>query len=294
MRRAIFSVLTLIASLVTAWAQSDFSLRQFPDDKIMVVAHRGDWRNAPENSVWSIRKAIEAGADMVEVDLKLTKDSVLILMHDRTIDRTTTGKGKVSDHTWEELSNLYLRDGAGHPTQMRIPTLEEALTETKDKIFVNLDQGFDYISIVMPMLEKYEMLDQVLFKGNSDYDTFDQKYGQIKDRILYMPIIRLEKIGKNRAQEIVEDFIKFYHPYGFEFTVGDSEDNMIDFKAIADSGCKVWVNSLWYDHNAGHNDDKALEDPSVYQWYIDNHINIIQTDRISTLVQFLRGKGLKM
>jgi len=66
---------------------------------VMVVAHRGDWRKFPENSIPAIQSCIAMGVDMVEIDLAMTKDSVLILMHDKTLDRTTTGKGKVSDHS---------------------------------------------------------------------------------------------------------------------------------------------------------------------------------------------------
>ncbi len=59
---------------------------------VFVVAHRGDWRNAPENSVSAIKKAADMGADMVEIDIQRTKDSVFILMHDGSIDRMTNGK----------------------------------------------------------------------------------------------------------------------------------------------------------------------------------------------------------
>ena len=59
---------------------------------VLVVAHRGDWRYAPENSIAAIEHSIAVGVDVVELDLQLTKDSVLILMHDSSLDRTTTGK----------------------------------------------------------------------------------------------------------------------------------------------------------------------------------------------------------
>lgn len=293
MKKYILSLLILSLSLNGLQAQCEFSLYNFPQDKVMVVAHRGDWRNAPENSVWAIKKAIEAGVDMAEIDLKMTKDSVLILLHDRTIDRTTTGKGKPSDFTIAELKELYLRDGAGHPTRMRIPTLEEILILSKGKIFLNLDQGFEYISHVFPLLKKYNMMDEVLFKGETDYNTFNKKYGYIKNEIIFMPVVRLEKVGKEKGQKNITDFTKKYNPYGFEFTVGETEENLIDFKPLTDKGLKVWVNSLWFDHNAGHNDDEALENPNVYDWYIKNNINIIQTDRIKELTDYLRKRGLK-
>ena len=285
----IFFSLALLSCAKTE-SNKDYSLYEFPQDKVMVVAHRGNWREAPENSVWAIRKAIEAGADMAEIDIALTRDSVLILMHDRTIDRTTTGKGMPSDYTLAEIKELYLRDGAGHATQMRVPTLEEILIESKGKIFLNLDKGFDYIGLVYPMLEKYEMLNEVLFKGNSDYETFNNNYGHIKDEIVYMPIVRLER---GEGWDLINDFTENYSPYGFEFTVGENEDSLIDFKPLRDKGIRVWVNSLWYNHNAGNHDDVSLENPNVYEWYINNNVNIIQTDRIKELTSFLEKEGYK-
>lgn len=62
---------------------------------VIVVSHRADWRNFPENSLEAIESAIRMGVDVVELDLQRTKDGKLILMHDSKLDRTTTGKGKV-------------------------------------------------------------------------------------------------------------------------------------------------------------------------------------------------------
>lgn len=72
----------------------------------MVVSHRGDWRNAPENSLQAFQNCIDMGVDMVELDLKKTKDGELILMHDGTLDRTTNGTGKPEDYTLAELKNF--------------------------------------------------------------------------------------------------------------------------------------------------------------------------------------------
>ena len=72
-------------------------IRNPKSKNVLVVCHRGDWRNFPEISIPSIESVIEMGADVVELDIQLTKDSVLVLMHDGTIDRCTTGKGRVAD-----------------------------------------------------------------------------------------------------------------------------------------------------------------------------------------------------
>ncbi|WP_294332331.1 glycerophosphodiester phosphodiesterase family protein [uncultured Chryseobacterium sp.] len=287
MKTKFLSLLIFISGIVTA--QKTVSLSRFPDDKIMVVAHRADWREAPENSAWTVRKAIEKGIDMVEVDLALTKDSVLVLMHDKTIDRTTTGTGKPGDYTLAELRKFFLKDGLGSTTQMKVPTLEEILDITQNKILINLDKGFDYISIVYPLLKKRKMLDQVLFKGIETYKEFDRKYGTIKNDIHFMPIIRL---NVKEGWQKINEYTDHYKIYGFEFTVGNTEENMIDFSKVRAKGCKVWVNALWPHHNAGHNDDLVLENPDAYEWFLKNHINIIQTDRPKELIGFLKKRNL--
>lgn len=114
-----------------------------PHSKYVVVAcHRGDWRNFPENSAMAIESIIKMGADIMELDLKMTKDSVLVLSHDKTIDRCTTGKGKVSDYTYEELMQFNLKRAHGVKSDTtHILTLEQALSICKDRICVNVDQG---------------------------------------------------------------------------------------------------------------------------------------------------------
>ncbi|MFY1046106.1 glycerophosphodiester phosphodiesterase family protein [Chryseobacterium sp. GP-SGM7] len=269
--------------------KKEISLSKFPDDKVMVVAHRGDWREAPENSVWAIKKAIEKGVDMAEIDLAMTKDSILVLMHDNTIDRTTTGKGKPSDFTLAEIKKLSLRDGLGVETQMKVPTLEEILEISDGKILLNLDKGFDYIKQVYPLVKKRKMLDQILFKGHESYSEFNQKYGDIKNEIHYMPIIGL---NKKEDLEKIENYIQNYKVYGFEFTVGNTEKYLIDFKTLRKKNVKIWVNSLWPHHNAGNNDDMVLVNPNVYDWYIEKGINIIQTDRPRELIIYLKNRKL--
>lgn len=93
-----------------------------------VIGHRGAKAYAPENTLEGIHTAADMGIEWVEFDVKLTKDSVPILFHDETIERTTNGQGKVADFTYEEISQFecgsHFSDGfAG----IKIPTLEEAI-----------------------------------------------------------------------------------------------------------------------------------------------------------------------
>ncbi len=87
---------------------------------LTVIGHRGARSLAPENTLASIRAAKACGADLVEVDVRLTKDGFLVVIHDETIDRTTDGSGKVEEMTLEDIS--LLDAGSGE----RVPTLTEA------------------------------------------------------------------------------------------------------------------------------------------------------------------------
>ena len=86
---------------------------------VLVTAHRGDWRYAPENSLPAIDNAIKMGVDIVELDVQRTKDGQYILMHDKTLDRTTTGSGLVSEWTLDSIQTLNLKNGCNIKTKER-------------------------------------------------------------------------------------------------------------------------------------------------------------------------------
>ena len=89
-----------------------------------------------------------------EIDPRLTKDGVIVLMHDETIDRTTTGKGKVSDYTYAELQQFNLVDRNGNVTAFKIPTLKECLEWSKGKTILNLDIKDVPLEVMADFIEK--------------------------------------------------------------------------------------------------------------------------------------------
>ena len=132
---------------------------------VVVVSHRGDWRNWPENSIPAIESVIGMGVDIMELDLKLTKDSVLVLCHDKTIDRTTNGRGRVCDNTYDSIRRCVLKTGHGVKTSLKMPTLRVALAVCKDRIAVNIDQGYEYYDLALAITEELGVTEQVLIKG---------------------------------------------------------------------------------------------------------------------------------
>lgn len=109
-----------------------------------MAAHRGDWRNASENSLPAFQYAAAMGADIVELDLKKTKDGEIVILQDVTLDRATNGKGNPTDYTLAELKKLRLKNGLGRVTDNPIPTLREVMVALKGKALVNLDKSYDY------------------------------------------------------------------------------------------------------------------------------------------------------
>ena len=264
----------------------------YEEGKVSVISHRGDWRNTPENSIRAIQNCIDLGVNMVEIDIKKTKDNELILLHDKTLDRTTTGKGLPQDYTLAEIKQMRLRNGAGVATSHQIPTLEEAMIVAKGKIWVNIDKGYDYFDLVEKVLEKTGTTQQVLIKAGLPYQKVVAENKAVLDKLFFMPIIDM---ANPDAMTMVEEYIKNMQPKAFEvcFTqIDQALQNVLD--RIQKSGSKVWINTLWPSHCAGLNDDRAVEEnqqDSIWGKVIEMGASFIQTDRPKELVNYLRNQG---
>lgn len=118
--------------------QDYFTYRE--DKPIIISGHRGGMLPGyPENSIEGCEKTLSFMHSFFEIDPRLTKDSVIVLMHDATLERTSNGTGKVSDYTYEELQQFNLKDRQGNLTPYKIPTLIEMLEWRKGKTVFNLD-----------------------------------------------------------------------------------------------------------------------------------------------------------
>lgn len=263
------------------------------DNTVLVASHRGDWRNACENSLEAIENAIQMGVDIVEVDLARTKDGQLILMHDKKLDRTTTGSGAVSDHTLAEIKALKLRNGCHIKTIYKVPTLEEALLLAKGRIMLNLDKAFDYFDQVYDLLEKTGTTNLVIMKSNAPAEEVKRKYGKYLDKVVFMPKVNLDE--KN-AIEKLNDYLRVLNPVAIEFKfASDSNQLPIEVKHVMDGRCRIWYNTLWDTHAGGHDDDCSLIDPDRgYGYLIDTlGATILQTDRPAYLIDYLKKKEMK-
>ena len=232
------------------------------------------------------------GVDIVELDVHMTKDSVLILMHDSTLDRTSTGHGKISNVTLEEIKALNLKNGCNIRTIHKIPTLEEALMTAKGRVLVNLDKADRYFDKVYQLMKATGTTDQVIMKGTRSPEAVKAQFGKYLDDVIYMPIVDLDK---PEAEQQIEKFISDMHPAAFELLyVKDSNPLPAKLKTTMNGRSQIWYNTLWDTMAGGHDDDMSLRDRDAgYGYLIDTlGATLIQTDRPQYLLDYLRQRGL--
>ena len=295
MRNIVLIVCLLVAIVSSAQdrvSQIRKKLLSRDENTVMVASHRGDWRNFPENSLEAIESAIKMGVDIVEIDLQRTKDGELILMHDATLDRTSTGTGMIVDTTFAYIKTLKLRNGCNIRTKHNVPTLREALKLAKGRVMLNLDKADRYFEQVYELMKETGTTKQIVMKGNKSADEVKTQYGEYLKDVIYMPIVNLDN---GDAENQIEQFIHDMHPVAFELLyVEDKNILPIRLKNTLTGKSLIWYNTLWDTMAGGHDDDASLDNiDNGYGYLIDRlGARIIQTDRPQFLLNYLRSRGL--
>ncbi|CCW63277.1 unnamed protein product [Phytomonas sp. EM1] len=267
-------------------------LRQ-PDsaNPVRIACHRGDWRNYVENTLEAVESCIAMGADIVEIDVRRTKDGHLIVMHDETLDRTSNGKGRICDHTLEEIRALRLKDGLGNITDFTIPTVEEVLLLAKDRIIVNLDKADVCLGEVYQLLEKTGMVSQTILKSESTYEKMIEKWGDLMEKVVFMPVFNLSK--KTKPEDLRSLFAPHHQLYEINFEEEDLEKLLLIKKLATQTGGSLWINTIWPTTCGGHNDDRALKDQDATWGFVIDVLGagVLQTDRPQMMLKYLESRG---
>ena len=247
-------------------------------EQILVAAHRATNPNYPENSLAAIAESIRIGVDIVEIDIRKSKDGELVIMHDKTIDRTTNGTGKVDDFTLAELKEFKLKLG-NDVTNEQIPTFEEVLQLTKGKMLLDVDfklEGEAAVKQTFELIEKYGMEDQILF-FLYDYPETAQ-YQKLNKDIKIMPRAYSRKDIRNIRK--LED-ISIIH-------IDDSYYRNGTMRRLIKSGYRVWINAL------GKHDRMETEakNSGFDALLTRKYVNVIQTDLPEELLSYLRSRNL--
>ena len=240
-----------------------------PDSKIVVIAHRGANKFAPENTLAAFRKAIELGCDYFELDVRRTKDGQLVLMHDGSVDRTTNGTGSVVDMTLAEIRALDAGIKRGEQWKgEKVPTFEEALTMSKGKIKVYVDNKAGPPAEVLRDIEKHGMLNQVVVYGGAESL---REFKKLKPKVWIMPdhprnIERLKALIEDLKPETIDGNLRSW--------------TAEQVKVCHDLGTQVWVDNL------GENDNEI-----GFEKALAMGVDAIQTDKPDLLIQYLKSKG---
>lgn len=266
-------------------------------DYVSVAIHRGVWVYVPENSIPALEYAIQFGADIMETDVRLTKDNQLIIMHDYTVDRTTNGTGKVSDLMLSEIKKLRLRNNYGGMTDLQVPTLEEFIQVAKGKIVLYYDKaGYDLpekskgdlVKRIIETAAKYDYLEESMFVLDWTYNEAFDIFGENLTKVIYCPVIE-DNISD--LDTYVNQFLSKLQPIAFQFRFDSLDSNSYkQLQKIHQSSSKAFVAATWKKHTANHDDlISILERPSKgWGWLIEQGFSIIETNYLNEILEYLK------
>ncbi|MBT9369914.1 glycerophosphodiester phosphodiesterase family protein [Rhizobium sp. CSW-27] len=259
---------------------------------ILTIAHRGLWTATAENSLASVRAAVAAGVEMIEIDTQATADGHLVVIHDETLDRTTTGRGTVSELPFAVVRAARLKTGAGgesaEVTDACVPTLEELLEEARGKITVNIDTKFARdLPQVMETVLRLGVEDQVLVKTDIDPEAgpFEVLDADWFGKIPHMPMFRVRK------GMFAEDLrrIETLRAPMIEVKFTDIADLAEGRAELERQNIRLWINTLDVSHCLDFNDTHALADPeAVWGALAEVGVGAIQTDQVEAFKAWLK------
>ena len=304
MKKTLLSILLAVMALsAMAESRADRLLRELRNPKsnyVFVAAHRGDWRDFPENTVEAVESAIRMGCDIVEIDVHRTADGHLICMHDATINRTTNGKGAIKELTLDSIRNCKIRTGHNRRTfRYKVPTLEEMLDACRGRILINIDKGWNYYAQILGMLKERGMVEHVIIKSSKKPTTVEKHMSAHRENMLYMPIINYTQKAWERHEPLFNSYLSCSLPLvAYEVCWdGSMKGEQKVFKSVLKSGVRLWVNTLWDSlcggDEHGLEDDRAVwgNEEAIYGKVLATGASMIQSDRPQQLIHYLESKG---
>jgi glycerophosphoryl diester phosphodiesterase len=246
-----------------------------PRGDLLIAAHRAGHLNAPENALAAIEEAVVEGADLIEIDIKVSADGVPYLMHDQTVTRTTGGKGDAERLTYAQVRALTLKGGTEPP-----PTLLEALRRSCGRVLVDLDLKTERVAPIVAVVEGLGMLDQVIF-FDGDSNVLRQ-VRKLAPTARVMPRVAERDALRDKAADLAP--VAIIH--------GDPDSLVPALQAgIRALPARTWINAL------GEVDEAIEADaPDVCARLgalVDLDANVIQTDQPRRLRKALVACGLK-
>ena len=272
-----------------------FNIHETAKEKIVIVAHRGTaGGNIPCNTLTSYEIALEQGADMIEIDVEMSRDGKLFIFHPGMEPHHLNSSEYICNMTAEEVSRLRYVNYDRIPTQFGVNTFDELLETFKGRCYINVDKFWGHPEEIYEVIKHHNMADQIVVKSAPSKQVFDV-LEKLAPELAYMPIVRdthplHERLLASRINYFGAEVL---------FTSEDAEVASPTFiEKMHGDGCLVWVNSIIYNYkeqlSAGHSDDTALcQDMDLgWGWLAKRGFDLIQTDWPGMMGAYLKEKGL--
>ncbi|MGR5866244.1 glycerophosphodiester phosphodiesterase family protein [Bacillus cereus] len=208
-----------------------------------LAMHRGSFEYAPENSLSAIQKSMELGLFIIEIDVQMTKDGVIILMHDDSIDRMTNGSGEISELTYEQIKSFYLKDNNGGTdapiTKEKVPTLVEVMNLVKGRAIVNIDKCWGIRNKVCEVLRETGTFDYGLLKSDAGIDEVKEFLNSNGDNLLYMHKINEESMYQ--LELIIEEIA----PIAFEVYKSSLKNRHVWTLNTTEDCLRIFINRFY-------------------------------------------------
>lgn len=263
-----------LVTLIIIWLPSVLlaQAHHLPKSKhrFIVVAHRGDHTNAPENTLLAYQHAIKNGADYVEIDLRTTKDSQLVIMHDASLTRMTGVNAKVKDLVYDSIKTLNVRD-INHPewASQMIPSFQEVLQLCKGKINIYLDFKEASVQQAFKAIVTNKMEKHVVVYINQPQQLIDWK--RIAPNMPLMISLPATITSKAMMDSVLTK-------YPIDILDGNyNEYNLETVQAARDKRVPIWA------------DIQGKDEDKHWQAALALGIDGLQTDHPKALIDFLRN-----
>lgn len=237
-------------------------------DVTLVSAHRGGVEPGfPEHAIETFANTLSGAPMLLEMDVRRTADGVLVMMHDESLERTTTGTGNVSDLTFAELSAFQLVDNEGDVTPYRIPSLSEVLSWARGRAFVQLD-----LKRTVPVEELVEAIlanDALSYAMVITYDTEDAlRAAAVSDEV----VISIQLTDPERLEALTQAGVDPARLIGWAGV--QRELNPAAWAHLLEAGIPPVAGTLW------HIDGQVLEtgDAGIFAEFADAGVAMIATD----------------
>ena len=279
-----------------------------PQGRLVVIAHRGchepaprhGFGPAPENSVLALEHCVAIGVDMMETDVRETKDGYLVMVHDETVDRTTTGTGKVADLTLAQIKALRLRQNEGGRdapvTAEQVLTLDEMLALAKGRITLNLDVKDAIYPQVIAAVRAAGAQDRVTLKTRVGIGSLPIAAMAPYDEVPFLVIpMEGDDSGKTIPDIIAAQMAGRTKPVGIELPYHLPEAALPAISARARKlGVRLWVNMIDGSFVLGAGSDKdALRMPdAVWGKLVREGASMLLTDEPESMLA-MRDRSTK-